>query len=373
MLKYKDLNKFYEGSDVEYTTPLTSEYLNSIINQIQINFSDIDTRLSEIESVIVNKVIRVDEAFIKNANIDVLAATNSNIQSLLSDNNITKNLEVTSAEILNEKVDTSVIKNGSIDNGIITQLQVDNAKINSLVLNELKISDNYIFESNYISFIGNEPEIRFNFNEGTNGIRYDSKADVEREARIELDIENKNFTIEFNSEEQSDKFQIKTNSEFEINAKNINTNANITPISDVDFGNKDNPINTITARQFYGSYFSYNADVAEYYETDEKYEAGTLLNVGIETEATIYDYKNKRPILGIVSDKPAYILNKSMDDGVLVALKGRVPCKISNKGQRGDYIIPDFENKGYCLSVKDPKKFPIIGILIDAEKNIVKV
>jgi hypothetical protein len=372
MLKYNTLNKFYTGSEEELFTPLTSDYLNSIINQIEINFKDIDNRLSEIENV-----LNSQELNIQIANINL-----GNIHTLNSVNSIIDNLEVSSIEITNGSFTTLkgtdiysknlYSENISIDNGSIENLLSNYAKINDLDLDKLTISDNYSFEREYIYFNGLQPALKFDIdNNQSNGLRFDSKLN-ESYARIEFinNGENNSFEIEYYSSNDNDKFSIKSKN-IDLDS-DIILNGDIVPIES-NLGSEINPFNQIYGKSIYGSYYSYNADLAELYEVDNDYEEGTILQVGNQSEGTIAD--GSKPILGIVSKKYAILLNNNDKRKTApIALKGRVYCKLSKQGKRGDYIIVDKENPGYGLPVsRKPLGMDIVGILIDPEKNIVKV
>lgn len=98
---------------------------------------------------------------------------------------------------------------------------------------------------------------------------------------------------------------------------------------------------TITAGAVKGTYFvgtatSANyADLAEKYLADAEYEVGTVLMVGGDNEVTACQVGFRA--VGPVSDKPAYMMNSELEGGTYVALKGRVPVKVTGsviKGQR---------------------------------------
>ena len=368
MLKYKNLNNFYEGTDITEMTPLTSSYLNSIINQIEANFNDLDSRLDAIEEVIINKTIDVNIANIKIGNISQLNTNNAQINNC----NISK-LESSSGNIENLIVDTVKINNSQIENSNILNLNSktfvsNNAKIDNLQLQYLKISDNYVFSSESIDFYNNSG-INFITSSG-NGISFSQKTS-NSEANIKIN-ENE-FDITFNSQNVNNSFNISSNVPLKISAEKINLNGDIIPNKN-SLGNEENPFDKIYSKQIYGSYFSYNADIAEIYEADDDYEEGTILEFGKETEATIA--KGIKPVLGVVSKKYAYLLNNNTNykHKVPVALKGRVYCKLSKKGKRGDYIIVDEYNPGYGYPTKrKPKIECIVGILLDPENNIIKV
>jgi hypothetical protein len=107
----------------------------------------------------------------------------------------------------------------------------------------------------------------------------------------------------------------------------------------------DSSINTIAARDsngyinavvFQGVATSANyADLAEKYLADAEYEVGTVLMVGGDKEVTAAQVGFRA--LGAVSANPAYMMNSALEGGTYVALKGRVPVRVTGsviKGQR---------------------------------------
>jgi hypothetical protein len=100
------------------------------------------------------------------------------------------------------------------------------------------------------------------------------------------------------------------------------------------------------------------ADLAEYYEADEKYLPGTVLMFGGEKEVTLADDGTSR-VAGVVSTNPAYVMNSTCP-GLLtaVALQGRVPCKVRGKISKGDMLISG--GNGFAR----PNQFPSMGTVI---------
>jgi hypothetical protein len=130
---------------------------------------------------------------------------------------------------------------------------------------------------------------------------------------------------------------------------------------------------TVTADNFIGVASSAKyADIAEKYTTDVTYEPGTVLGFGGEAELTLYNENMK--VAGVVSTEPGYMLNSEID-GLYVALKGRVPCKIIGSAQKGQYIIAT--NDGFGKAIDDytfEESKILLGIAIsDSEDGIVEI
>ena len=77
------------------------------------------------------------------------------------------------------------------------------------------------------------------------------------------------------------------------------------------------------------------ADLAENYLADAEYPVGTVLMVGGDKEVTACQVGHRA--IGPVSEKPAYLMNSELVGGTAIALKGRVPVRVTGsilKGQR---------------------------------------
>lgn len=97
---------------------------------------------------------------------------------------------------------------------------------------------------------------------------------------------------------------------------------------------------TVHATTFSGTATTANyADLAELYLSDFAYEAGTVVQIGGEEEITICDGKANHSILGVVSAYPAYLMNNQLENGIPVALKGRVPVKVGGTIKKGDRLV----------------------------------
>ncbi len=81
------------------------------------------------------------------------------------------------------------------------------------------------------------------------------------------------------------------------------------------------------------------ADLAEKYEADAEYEVGTVVSFGGEKEITISDVYLDHRVAGVVSADPGFLMNEAMENGTVVALRGRIPCKVSGDIKKGDLLI----------------------------------
>jgi len=131
---------------------------------------------------------------------------------------------------------------------------------------------------------------------------------------------------------------------------------------------------TITATATQAQY----ADLAENYVADESYEPGTVLIIGGEKEVTVTDVAGSYKVVGVVSTNPAYLMN-SEADGVAIALRGRVPCKVTGNVNKGDVLVAS-NTPGYAMvgaSAHTLSPLQIVGRALetktDAQPGIIEI
>ena len=97
----------------------------------------------------------------------------------------------------------------------------------------------------------------------------------------------------------------------------------------------------IEARLFKGTATAARyADLAEKYLADAEYEVGTVVAVGGKAEVTATtqgDYA-----IGVVSKNPAFMMNKDLEGGTYIALKGRVPVKVVGAVKKGQRLTASY-------------------------------
>jgi hypothetical protein len=101
------------------------------------------------------------------------------------------------------------------------------------------------------------------------------------------------------------------------------------------------------------------ADLGEYYAADSLYEPGTVLMFGGSNEVTIADDATNK-VAGVVSTNPAYVMNSDIncEYPIVLALQGRVPCKVRGNIKKGDMLISG--GSGYAR----PSNSPLMGTVI---------
>jgi len=123
---------------------------------------------------------------------------------------------------------------------------------------------------------------------------------------------------------------------------NARVNTSLQPSADNSFnlGDGSRRWATVHGVTFSGTATTANyADLAELYLSDFAYEAGTVVKVGGEFEVTASDGKDNHAVLGVISAYPAYLMNNQLENGIPVALKGRVPVKVMGSVNKGDRLV----------------------------------
>ena len=124
----------------------------------------------------------------------------------------------------------------------------------------------------------------------------------------------------------------------------------------------------VTATNFNGVASSAKyADLAEKYTADADYEPGTVVVHGGEAEVTTTTKIEDTRVAGVISTDPAYMMN-SEADGIYVALRGRVPCKVMGMVKKGDVLVT-CEVAGYAVASPNPHMVPAASIIGKAVSN----
>jgi len=106
------------------------------------------------------------------------------------------------------------------------------------------------------------------------------------------------------------------------------------------------------------------ADLAEKYLTDKEYEVGTVVSVGGEAEVTASSYGDRA--IGVVSAQPAYMMNSELEGGTYIALKGRVPVKVTGAIRKGQRLVA--YNNGTAVAAV-PHANDVFGIALESSDD----
>ena len=106
---------------------------------------------------------------------------------------------------------------------------------------------------------------------------------------------------------------------------------------------------------------TYSADLAEYYEGDKEYEVGTVLVFGGDKEVTTTNVKGDTRVAGVVSNTAAFVMYDACPGFKnLVALQGRVPCRVVGKIKKGDLLVTS-SIAGVAIAAVDVKVGTVVG------------
>ena len=84
------------------------------------------------------------------------------------------------------------------------------------------------------------------------------------------------------------------------------------------------------------------ADLAERFEADQPYDAGTVVELGGSAEITRVTAELSEEVFGVISTRAAYLMNGgagSDDTHPPVAVSGRVPVRVVGKIKKGDRLV----------------------------------
>lgn len=105
------------------------------------------------------------------------------------------------------------------------------------------------------------------------------------------------------------------------------------------------------------------ADLAERYEADDKYEPGTVVELGGDKEVTIASELTDN-VFGVVSTNPAYLMNAMAgedDTHPAIALTGRVQVKVVGKVKKGDRLVSAGDGIARAAKRGEANAFNTIG------------
>ena len=103
------------------------------------------------------------------------------------------------------------------------------------------------------------------------------------------------------------------------------------------------------------------ADLAENYTADADYPVGTVLSFGGEYEVTLSNRLGDTRVAGVVTHKPAYVMNKKCPGKVAcIALQGRTPVMVIGRAKKGDILVAAAK-PGHATVCNTPAPGTIIG------------
>lgn len=122
-------------------------------------------------------------------------------------------------------------------------------------------------------------------------------------------------------------------------ASNILPTANLT----VNIGSATSAFANVYAQYFVGQAITAQyADLAERFETDIPYPAGTVVALGGEKEITAAQEELSEEVFGVISTKAAFLMNGTAGTNEThppIAVQGRVPVRVIGQIRKGDRLV----------------------------------
>lgn len=109
------------------------------------------------------------------------------------------------------------------------------------------------------------------------------------------------------------------------------------------------------------------ADLAERYEADAIYPAGTVMKIGGEKEITATTDANDVEVFGVISDRPGLGLNADVTGGdkamnPYVAIAGRIPVRVVGTVKKGQRLVTSMiPGVAMAADTADITSFMVIG------------
>ena len=106
------------------------------------------------------------------------------------------------------------------------------------------------------------------------------------------------------------------------------------------------------------------ADMAERFEADTVYEAGTVVELGGSAEITLVADDLSEKVFGVISTRAAYLMNSgagSDETHPPVAMTGRVPVKVVGLVRKGDRLVSAGNGLARSAQSGEATAFNVIG------------
>jgi hypothetical protein len=106
------------------------------------------------------------------------------------------------------------------------------------------------------------------------------------------------------------------------------------------------------------------ADLAERFEADTEYDAGTVVELGGEAEITAVVHELSEDVFGVVSNTAAYLMNAgagSDSTHPAIAVGGRVLVKVTGKVRKGQRLVSAGNGIARAATLGEATSFNVIG------------
>jgi hypothetical protein len=113
------------------------------------------------------------------------------------------------------------------------------------------------------------------------------------------------------------------------------------------------------------------ADLAERFESDAEYDAGTVVELGGDAEITAVVQELSEDVFGVVSNTAAYLMNAGAGNDSThppIAVGGRVQVKVTGKVRKGQRLVSAGNGIARAATAGEATSFNVIGRAL-ANKN----
>lgn len=152
----------------------------------------------------------------------------------------------------------------------------------------------------------------------------------------------------------------------------ISLGATVLPTANVSYniGSTSSRLNQVWSQSFYGGTFygtavtAQYADLAERFEADAEYPAGTVVALGGTKEITAAVDELTEDVFGVISAKAAFLMNGSAGNDIThpaVAVNGRVPVRVIGTVRKGDRLVSAGNGLARAASKSEYTAFNVIG------------
>lgn len=114
------------------------------------------------------------------------------------------------------------------------------------------------------------------------------------------------------------------------------------------------------------------ADLAERFESDDSYPAGTVVAIGGAKEITVASTELSEDVFGVISTKAAYLMNADAGDDdthPAVAVNGRVPVRVTGRINKGDRLVAAGNGLARAGNKNEITPFNVIGRSLETKLN----
>jgi len=130
-------------------------------------------------------------------------------------------------------------------------------------------------------------------------------------------------------------------------------------------GSSGSQFNSVFAHTFYGTAITAQyADLAERFEADTLYDAGTVVQLGGYNEITAVEDDLSDEVFGVISSAAAFLMNGQAgadNTHPPIAMSGRVPVKVIGKVTKGDRLVSAGNGLARAAQKTEITAFNVIG------------